>query len=124
MGIDSHIYNFVKESTTTEGTVLNLTLSSVAGFARFSDATEVGDTVYYTILNGLNRELGLGTIQANNVLSRDNPLTTLEAGVYTSPASGRITLTSTSSVGITPSTEVLKRVETDLAAKSFLLVGA
>ena len=117
------IYDFVKESTSTEGSVVNLTLASIAGYARFGDVASVGDTVYYTILNGLNRELGLGTIQANNVISRDTPLTTLYEGAYTSPAAGRINLVSTSTVAITPSTEVLKQIETDLAARSFLLIG-
>ena len=124
MPISTHIHDFVKESTSTEGDVLNLSLSSIAGFARFSDVGSVGDTVYYTILNGFNREVGLGTIQANNIFSRDTPLTTLEAGVYTSPASARITLVNSSTVAITPSTEVLDQVETELAAKVFLLVGA
>ena len=124
MAISTHIHDFVKENTGTEGAVLNLTLSSIAGFARFGDVGDVGETVYYTILNGFNREVGLGTIQTNNVLSRTTPLTTLEEGVYTSPATSRIILAGSSTLAITPSAEVLAQIEKDITARSLLLIGA
>ena len=118
------IYEFVKETSNTEGTVATITLTSIAGYARFSDVAVAGSAVYYTILNGLNREVGLGVVQANNTLDRDTPLTTLEAGVYTDEAVSRISLIGESQVAITPSAETLHSLETDMSAKAIFLIGA
>ena len=118
------IHEFVKESTTTEGSVLNITLSSISGFARFEDVASVGDTVYYTILNGFNREVGIGTVQNTSTLDRSYPLTTLEDGAYTDEAVSRITLSGASQVAITPSAETLYSLETDMSAKAIFLIGA
>ena len=122
--MDANIYEFVKESTTTEGSVLSIALSSIPGFARFDDVALVGDSVYYTILNGFNREVGIGVVQANNTLDRSYPLTTLESGVYTDGAVSRITLSGESQVAITPSAETLHSLETDASARAIFLIGA
>ena len=122
--MDANIYEFVKESTTTEGSVLSIALSSIPGFARFDDVALVGDSVYYTILNGFNREVGIGVVQASNTLDRSYPLTTLESGVYTDEAVSRITLSGESQVAIAPSAETLHSLETDMSARAIFLIGA
>ena len=122
--MEADIHEFVKESTTTEGSVLSIVLSSISGFARFDDVALVGDSVYYTILNGFNREVGIGVVQSNNTLDRSYPLTTLEAGVYTDEAVSRIALSGESQVAITPSAETLYSLETDMSAKAIFLIGA
>lgn len=101
--MDANIYDFVKESAATTGSGLTITLSAIDGFARFSDVATVGESVYYAISNGANRELGIGTVQTGNTLDRTTPLVTLVAGVYDNINPIKITLVGTSTVAIAPS---------------------
>ena len=122
--MEANIHDLVRESSSTTGSVLSIDLDAEVGYARFSDASTVGETLYYTIHNEGNREVGIGTVQANNVLDRTTPLTTLVGGVYTSPASTRITLAGLSQVAISPSAETLHSIEKEQTARIFLLIGA
>lgn len=61
----------VKEQTTTSGTG-NISLGgAVTGFVAFSSVLSNGDTTYYTISDGNNWEVGLGTYNSSgNTLTR------------------------------------------------------
>jgi len=91
------ISDFIKETTTTTGTG-DLTLSAAQGFARFSDAFVAEDNVYYSIYNGINRETGVGTVKAGNILERSTPQKTLVAGVFDDATPVNITLVGVSEV--------------------------
>lgn len=63
----------VQETSSTTGTG-TLTLSgAVSGFATFSSAIGNGNTTYYSIVNGAEWEVGIGTVAAGT-LSRDTVL--------------------------------------------------
>jgi hypothetical protein len=66
----------VKEITLTEGNGLQIQLQDTfSGFQSFSDGIGNGNSTYYTIENGANFEIGIGTYTAsNNSLSRDEIL--------------------------------------------------
>lgn len=69
----------VRESSTTVGTG-TLTLDGAnTGFTSFSSAIGSGNTTYYTIADGTNWEVGIGTV-GSGTLSRDT--------VYASSNSG------------------------------------
>jgi len=72
--------NVVQETTATIGTG-TLALSQSAGWMRFSDRFVAGDTVYYSIRDGNNWEVGKGTVGAANTLLRTTVLETLVGGV-------------------------------------------
>ena len=78
----------VKESTTTSGTG-NVTLGGAQnGFVTFSSVLSNGDTTYYTISDGNNWEVGLGTYNSSG-----NTLTRTDANVLQSTNSdNRISL--------------------------------
>jgi len=95
--------DFVKEYTPTTGTGLSLTLSgAVAGYARFSDATNITNntTVYYSIKNGSNREHGVGTWKTGNLLERTTPCVTFVAGTLDDSSPAKIDLVGQSEVMI------------------------
>lgn len=83
--------NWVKETTTTSGTG-TVTLSSLTGAVRFSQVFSVGDKVYYTIQDGNNREVGIGTVGASNTLQRTTVLETLVSGTWSGGSPAAITL--------------------------------
>jgi hypothetical protein len=66
----------VKEITLTEGNGPQIQLQDTfSGFQSFSDGIGNGNSTYYTIENGANFEIGIGTYTAsNNSLSRDEIL--------------------------------------------------
>ena len=82
----------VKESTTTSGTG-NITLGGAQnGFVTFSSVLSNGDTTYYTISDGNNWEVGLGTYNSSG-----NTLTRTDANVLQSTNSdNRISLSGSS----------------------------
>lgn len=85
------VHNIVAETTTTSGSGLTISLTALGGYARFSRFA-VGTTVHYVIDDGANKEIGIGTVQAGNTLDRTTVEETLVAGVLTTAAPGRITL--------------------------------
>ena len=88
------VADFVRESTSTSGTG-TLTLTSVDGYARFSDAFNVGDLVYYSIQDSTNRETGIGTVGSGNTLERTTPQVTLVSGVLDDTNPSAISLSGT-----------------------------
>jgi len=94
------LVDFVKETTTTTGTVASLSLSAVTGFARFADAFAVGSPVVYAIQSGNNRETGIGTVGAGNTLSRVRATAKYESGTLTKNPATFLSLTGTSDVMI------------------------
>lgn len=72
----------MQETTVTSGTGA-LTLAQAAGWARFSDRFSNNDLTYYSIRDGANWEVGIGTVGAAHTLARTTILGTLVAGVWT-----------------------------------------
>jgi hypothetical protein len=91
--------NWVRELTATTGTG-TVTMTGMSGFARFADAFSVGDLVYYHIMDGNNRESGIGTVGAANTLARTTVLQTLVAGTLTNSPGTGITLSGGSTVTV------------------------
>ncbi|HQR20123.1 MAG TPA: hypothetical protein PKV98_04615 [Burkholderiaceae bacterium] len=89
--------DLIQEQTTTAG-VGTVTLVQVPGWVRFSDRLAVGELSYYMIENGLNKEVGIGTVGAANTLARTTILGTLVAGVATWSGATAIALVGTSTV--------------------------
>ena len=70
----------VKETTTTTGTGTLTLVGAAAGFQSFSVIGD-GNTTYYTITDGLNWEVGIGTYTASGTtLSRDTILESSNSG--------------------------------------------
>lgn len=70
----------VQETTTTSGTGTVTLAGAVSGFQDFSAIGDGNDT-YYTITNGTNWEVGIGTYTASGTtLSRDTILESSNAG--------------------------------------------
>src|SRR6266704_5405118 len=88
--------DLVREVTLTSGTG-TLTLGQVTGWARFSDRFTNGDLSYYSIQDGNNWEVGIGTIGAAHTLARTTILGTLVAGTWTTGGSA-ITLSGNQAV--------------------------
>lgn len=84
--------NRVKESSTTTGSG-TITLGGATGaYQTFSNALSNGDTTYYTVVNGDNWEVGIGTY-SSNTLTRD-------AVLSSSNSNNKINLNGSSSVFI------------------------
>lgn len=78
----SNFGNWVKETTTASGTGA-VTVVGITGFTQFADEFADGDLVYYAILDGANRETGIGTVgTSGTVLTRTTVQATLTAGAY------------------------------------------
>ncbi len=113
----AEIADFVRETSTTAGTG-TLVLVAEEGYAEFSDAFSTGTSVYYCIQNGLNREVGIGTIGIGKTLDRVTPQVTLVAGVYDDSSPTAITLVGDSVIFISASSGFLNA----LAGKSIVTV--
>jgi hypothetical protein len=105
--MDANVHDLVKETTATTGAGLTLTLIEATGFARFSEAESVGNTVYYVLRNGDNAEIGIGTVQATNTFDRTTPITTLVSGTYDTTSPAKITLVGDSTIAIAPTAAAL-----------------
>lgn len=94
--------SWILESTATTGTgTINLG-GAVSGYQAFSNALVSGDTVFYEIVDGNNREMGWGTLTTGSpwTLSRDVIAAKLDSGTLTRyPATG-ISLSGSAKVGI------------------------
>jgi len=62
--------NRVKETSLTSGSGVITLAGAADGYQAFSSVLSSGDTTYYTITNGSNWEVGIGTY-GSNTLSRD-----------------------------------------------------
>lgn len=73
--------DWIGESTSTIGTG-DITLGgTLQGFSPMKSAS--AGEIYYTIVDGLNKETGIGTFDGNNVLARTTVIATLIDGVFT-----------------------------------------
>lgn len=94
------MYGFgIKETTATTGTG-TLTLSAASGYPRFADKFAVGASVSYAILdsNGAPLEIGIGTVDASNTLSRDRILATYASSTYNDLTATAVSLAGTNTV--------------------------
>ena len=77
----------VRETSTTTGTGTLTLAGALTGFQTFSSAIGNTNTTYYTIINGAEFEVGLGTVSAG-ALSRDTVLESSNAGSLVSFSAG------------------------------------
>jgi hypothetical protein len=87
----SKVANLAEESTSTTGTG-TMTLTAKTGYARFAQRFANGDLVHYTIEDGNNWEVGIGTVGASNTLARTTVQETFVAGVLSTSSPTAITL--------------------------------
>ena len=83
--------NLVRQTTVTAG-IGAITLLPVPGWATFADAFAVNDLAAYSLLDGFNRETGIGTVLSDGMLARTTISATLVDGAYDISAPGPITL--------------------------------
>lgn len=80
--------NRVKETSLTTGSGVITLAGAVDGYQAFSSALSSGDTTYYTITNGNNWEVGIGTY-GSSTLSRDTILSSSNSDSLISLSSSR-----------------------------------
>ena len=81
----------VQETTNTTGTGTLTLAGAVASYQTFGAGIGNGNTTYYTILSGVNWEVGIGTYtSAGTTLSRDTILSSSAAGAAISVAAGAL----------------------------------
>ena len=124
----------VQETSTTTGTGSLTLLGAVTGFQTFSSAIGNTNTTYYTIQNGAEWEVGVGTVSAA-ALSRDTVLESSNGGALVNFSAGTkfvfCTYPAEKSVDIeTAQTLTNKTISADnntlsgIAASSFVLSNA
>jgi hypothetical protein len=124
----------VQETSTTTGTGSLTLLGAVTGFQTFSSAIGDTNTTYYTIQNGAEWEVGVGTVSAG-ALSRDTVLESSNSGSLVNFSAGTkfvfCTYPAEKSVDIeTAQTLTNKTISADnntlsgIAASSFVLSNA
>lgn len=104
----ANVANFVKESCSTFGTGNLILTGAISGFTTFASALPAG-SVYYTIVDGTNREAGIGTYDGAATIVRSNVIATLASGVYDDISLTPLVLTGAAVVGC--------GIEATLAAK-------
>ncbi|PHS71938.1 MAG: hypothetical protein COB22_05845 [Cycloclasticus sp.] len=114
--MDAIVADLIRETTSTTGSGLTITLTAEANYGRFADVGVVGTNVYYVIRTGDDTEVGIGSLQTGNTLDRDTPLVTVVSGVYDDSSPARITLAGTSTVSIAPTASALNDLLNDLSA--------
>lgn len=78
----------VQEIATTTGTGAFTLGGTVAGFRRFQDAFAVNDTPYYVIFDGVDWEVGIGTLTGATTLARTTVLASSNAGALVNFGAG------------------------------------
>ena len=83
------VFDRVKETTTTTGTV-SVTLNGPSiGFQSFASVFSIGDETFYSIVSSDGDfEVGIGTYSALNTLRRDTVLTSSNSGSKVSFSAG------------------------------------
>jgi len=77
------VADFIKEHCSTHGTGdLSLTGATDLSVGSFREAWSVDTEVYYSILDGANRESGIGTFNGNLTITRDTIVSTVENDIY------------------------------------------
>jgi hypothetical protein len=80
--------NRVKETSLTKGSGVITLAGAVDGYQAFSSTLSSGDTTYYTITNGNNWEVGIGTY-GSSTLSRDTILSSSNSDSLINLTGGR-----------------------------------
>ncbi|RKZ91468.1 MAG: hypothetical protein DRQ40_09855, partial [Gammaproteobacteria bacterium] len=78
----TQVSDWIKESCTTVGTGVLTLIGSEEGFTRFGSAFSTPRQVWYVILDGINRETGVGTFNGVSSITRDTINSTLVGGVF------------------------------------------
>lgn len=100
--------NLVKQQSSTTGTGAILLDINVDSFITFSSVVGNNEQVYYSIQDGDNREVGLGTYTSgSNTLTRTHLFETLVNGTHTRPGITPITLSGAAYISLTPTIEGL-----------------
>lgn len=96
----------VRETTATTGTGATLTLSAVTGRVRVSQVFSQNALVHYALYNASSQllEWGIGTVGASNTLDRSVVIGTYDGTTYATNSPGRVNLSGTTTVLITPVT--------------------
>ena len=99
----------VRETTATTGTGATLTLSAVANRARVSQVFGQNALVQYALSNSSGQvlEWGIGTVGASNTLDRTLVIGTFDGTTYATNSPGRVNLSGTTTVTLTPLTAEL-----------------
>ena len=119
----ANVGNWVSERSLTVGTG-NITLSGgYQGQVPFSKAFNAGD-VYYSILDGANRECGTGSFDGTSQLIRSAITATYENGVYTDVAPTPISLTGSAVVSCTYNAAAFDAQAADAAAAQASQIAA
>ena len=96
--------NWVKQATATTGTGTMTLGSAETSYVTFGDQFNDGDVVYYSIEDGNDREIGIGTYTvAGTTLSRDTVLETLVSGTFDNTSPAAITLSGSAIVSVSGS---------------------
>jgi len=78
-----NVADFIKEHCSTFGTgTLNLTGAVDLSVGSFREAWDFSTEVHYSILDGANRESGIGTFNGTQNITRDTIISTIENDVY------------------------------------------
>lgn len=78
----------VQETTTTTSTGSYTLAGAVLGFRAFSSVCADGDTVYYTVENGTDWEVGLGTWNTGGTIARTTILSSSNSNSAVSWSAG------------------------------------
>jgi hypothetical protein len=92
---------WVRERTTTTGTGDITLAGAITGYTTFSSQINAGDSVLYSIKDGNDRELGVGTLSATNILQRTTIRATLVGGFFTANPTSGLNLSGVAEVSVT-----------------------
>ena len=110
------VNDWVSENCSTSGVGgLILTGAADASQTRLRDAINAG-AVYYSVLDGTNREAGLGTFDGSATISRSTIHSTLVNGVFDDTSPSPISLSGSAIVSVTYNADAYIQMVADLAA--------
>lgn len=102
------LQNWVNQAVTTQGTGSLLLGNPLGSFISVGAVYSDGDEIHYSIVDGNNRENGLGVYSSGgNSITRANVFEKLEAGTFETFPSTPLSLTGLASVSVTPSVKGL-----------------
>ena len=102
---------WVKESTATTGTGAITLGGAVTGFTTFASQVTPGQTVLYAVVDGNNRELGVGTLTNATTLTRTTVRATLTGGTFASNPANGLNLSGNAEVAVTADAVLLEWAE-------------
>lgn len=100
--------NLVNQNVSTSGTGDLVLTTAVTGFTTIAAVFANNDKLFYSVIDGNNREVGLGTFDAvNGEITRDKIFETIVAGVFDNTSPTAISLSGTAVVSVSPSIQAL-----------------